>query len=42
MEEDHFGRGTQYGGIEGDKPGLKVRISEHLTQMIKDDLLQYG
>ena len=42
MEEDHFGRGTHFGGIEGVKPGLKVRISEHLTEMIRGNLLQYG
>ena len=34
--------GVLYGGLQSKKPGLKVRLTQTLSEIIKKDLLSYG
>ena len=39
---DPTGGDQQYGGMSFHKPGLKVRVTQALSDLIKENLLQYG
>ena len=34
--------GTQFGGLANTNPGLKIRMTQALSDLIKHNLLQYG
>jgi len=33
---------VQFGGLTGHKPGLKVRMTQAVSDLVKENLLQYG
>ena len=41
-DDNPFKGDMQFGGIPNVKPGLKVRLAQGLTYMIKENMLQYG
>lgn len=40
--KDPTSENTQFGGLQGHKPGLKVRVTQAVSDLVKKNLIQYG